>query len=113
MDNGRNNLGNLCTGHLLEKGLYDRVAHMLIGGGAHPNLHREVIGAHMDNGLRKCMVTLSERKASTQRDLFLRKSVYAMNSLLDNRGKGGGEAFNGFKDELTDWSKYRGKGLSI
>ena len=65
----------------------------------------------MDNGLRKCIVVLSERKSNTQQDRFLRKSVYAMNSLLDNRGKG--EAFNGFKDELTDWSRYKGRELSI
>ena len=95
----------------MERGLYDRVAHLLIGGGAHPNLRPEVMGAHMDNGLRKCIVALSERRSNIQQDRFLRKSVYVMDSLLDNRGKGQGEAFNGFKDELTDWSKYKGGGF--
>lgn len=111
IDKGRNNLENLWTGHLMERGLYDRVAHMVIGRGAYPNLHREVIEAHMDNGLRKSMVALSERRSNTRQDRFLRKSIYAMNSLLDKRNKG--EAFNGFSDELTDWSKYKGRGLSI
>lgn len=113
IDKDRDDLRNLWTGHLMERGLYDRVAHILIGGGAYPNLRPEVMRAHMDNGLRKSIVAASERKSSTQQDRFLRKSVYAMNSLLDNKSKGGREAFNGFKDELTDRSKYKGRGLWI
>ncbi len=112
IEKGRNVLKNLWTGHLLEKGLYDKVAFMLINEGAHPNLHREVIEQHMDNGLRKSISELTQRKANFQQNQMLRKSVYAMNSLLSDNGKEQEEVFNGFKDELTDYSKYIG-GLSI
>ena len=113
MDKRRNNLKNLWAGHLMEKGLYDKVAFMLINEGGYPNLHREVIEQHMDNGLRKSIMDLVERKANFQQDKILRKSVYAMNSLLGSRGTEKGEVFNGFKDELTDYSKYRASRLSM
>jgi hypothetical protein len=55
-----------------------------------------------------------ERKSSIEQNRLLRKGVYAISSLLGNRGKKGQEEiYNGFKDELTDWSKYKGKGISM
>jgi len=32
---------------------------------------------------------------------------------LGSRGKGQEEVYHGFKDELTDYSKFKGKGLSL
>jgi hypothetical protein len=32
---------------------------------------------------------------------------------LGDRGKEQEEVLNGFKDELTDYSKYKGRGLSM
>ncbi|MGF1558559.1 MAG: hypothetical protein ACFCUL_05660, partial [Flavobacteriaceae bacterium] len=112
VDKGSNDLKNLWAGHLMEKGLYDKVAFMLINEGAHPNLHREIIEQHMDNGLRKSISDLAERKANFQQGHLLRKSVYAMNSLLSSSTEQE-EVYNGFKDELTDYSKHKNSGLSV
>ena len=111
---GRDNLKNLWAGHLLEKELYDRIAFMLTVENVYPNLHPDRIQYHMDNGLRKSVQEAIARKSSIQQNQLLRKGVYAISSLLGNRGKKQDEAFNGFKDELTDYSKYKkSKGISL
>ncbi|MGB3145771.1 MAG: relaxase/mobilization nuclease domain-containing protein, partial [Maribacter sp.] len=53
VENGRDNLENLWAGHLMERGNYNKVAFMLTVEKILPNLHREIIQYHMDNGLRK------------------------------------------------------------
>ena len=109
LEEGRNDLKNLWAGHLLEKGLYDKVAYMLTAENVRPNLHREVIQHHMDNGLRQCLVQVSQRQSSFNRNRALRKGVYAIGSLLDGSSYKEEELFNGFKDEFTDFSKFKGK----
>ena len=113
VEESRNNLENLWAGYLMERGMYDKVAFMITAENAHPNLHREMVHHHMDNGLRDSMNVASTRQSNIQQNRLLRKRVYAISSLLGNRGKKSEEAFNGFKDELTDYSKYRGSGLSL
>ena len=113
LEEGRNDLKNLWAGHLLEKGLYDKVAYMLTAENVRPNLHREVIQHHMDNGLRQCLVQVSQRQSGFNRNRALRKGVYAIGSLLGGSSYKEEELFNGFKDEFTDWSKYKGKGISF
>ncbi|MCM4174235.1 hypothetical protein DHD32_22460 [Arenibacter sp. TNZ] len=110
---GRNHLKNLWAGHLMERGRYERVAFMLTYEKSYPNLHPEMVTYHMDNGLRKNVGDAINRRYSIQQNRLLRKGVYAISSLLGNRGKGGEEVYNGFKDELTDYSKYKGRGMSI
>ncbi len=70
---------------------------------------------HMVNGLRKSMNEAFKRQSSIQQNRLLRKGVYTISSLLGNQGKGQEKVFNGLKDELTDYSKYKGidKGLSL
>ncbi len=97
----------------MERGMYDRAAFMLTGEKVYPNLHCWQAQHHMDNGLRNSITKTLERKSTIEQNRLLRKGVYTISSLLGNRGKGQEEVFNGFKDELTDWSKYDGKGLSI
>jgi len=109
----RNNLKNLWVGHLMERGMYDKVAFMLTAEKVYPNLHREIVQHHMENGLRKSINKVSERRSSIRQNRLLRKGVYAISSLLGNRGKEQEEVYNGFKDEFTDFSKYKGRGLSI
>jgi hypothetical protein len=110
---GRNNLKNLWAGHLMERGMYDRVAFMTTKEQVYPNLHREMVQQHMENGLRKSIVEVSERQSSIQQNRLLRRGVYAISALLGNRGKGQEEVYNGFKDEMTDYSKYKSRGLSM
>ena len=93
--------------------MYDKVAFMLTIEKVYPNLHQEVVQHHMDNGLRKSINKVSERLSSIRQNRLLRKGVYAISSLLGNRGKEQEEVYNGFKDEFTDFSKYKGRGLSI
>ncbi|MDF0714560.1 relaxase/mobilization nuclease domain-containing protein [Muricauda sp. 334s03] len=112
-EEGRNDLKNLWVGHLMERGVYDKVAFILTSEKAYPNLHREIVQHHMDNGLRQSLVQVSQRQSSVQQKRLLRKGVYAVSSLLGGRGKNQDEAFNGFKDELTDWSKYKRKGVGM
>ncbi|MCM4172447.1 hypothetical protein DHD32_13215 [Arenibacter sp. TNZ] len=110
---GRDHLKNLWAGHLMERGRYDKVAFMLTFEKSYPNLHPEMVHHHMDNGLRKSVGEAIKRQSSIQQNHLLRKGVYAISSLLGNRGKGYEEVYNGFRDEMTDYSKYKGRGMSI
>ncbi|MGB3145478.1 MAG: hypothetical protein WBB24_15370, partial [Maribacter sp.] len=98
------------AGHLMERGMYNKVAFMLTAEKIFPNLHLEIIQYHMDNGLRKCLNEVVARTTNIQNNSMLRKSVYAISSLLGSRRESN-EMFNGFKDEFTDFSKYRNKGI--
>jgi hypothetical protein len=113
VEEGRNKLENLWTGHLMERGMYDKATYMITAENVRPNLHREVVHHHMDNGLRKCMNQVIQQKTSVQQNRLLKKGVYAINSLLGGSGKKTEEMYNGFKDELTDWSKYKGQGVRL
>ena len=113
VEEGRDNLKNLWAGHLMERGLYDKVAFMLTVEKVYPNLHREMVQHHMNNGLRETVNVACERQSSIKQNQVLRKGVYAISSLLGGRGKKTEEMFNGFKDEFTDFTKYRGNGFSM
>jgi len=113
LEEGRNDLTNLWAGHLMEKGLYDKVAYMLTVDNMRPNLHREVILHHMDNGLRQCLVQAFERQSSIKQNRAFRKGVYALGNLLGGSSYKEEEMFNGFKDEFTDLSKYKGNTLGF
>ncbi len=106
-EKGRGQLEHLWLSHLIEKGLYGKAAFMMVYDGMYPNLEREVMEHHMGNGLRENIVQVSKQKIKYLRASNLRKGVYAFSALL-----GGGykeeEVFNGFKDELTDFGKYKG-----
>jgi hypothetical protein len=97
----------------MERGRYDKVAFMLTYEKSYPNLHTEMVQHHMDNGLRRIVGEAIKRQSNIQQNRILRKGVYAISSLLGNRGKGHDEVYNGFKDEFTDYSKYKGRGLSM
>ncbi len=111
VEGGKNRVENLWAGHLMEKGMYDKVAFMITAEKAHPNLHRVIVEHHMDNGLRQSLVQVSQRQSSIQNNRLLRKGVYAISSLLGNRGKKSEEMYNGFKDEFTDFTKFKKKGM--
>ncbi|SNY95272.1 relaxase/mobilization nuclease domain-containing protein [Flagellimonas pacifica] len=109
LEEGRNDLKNLWAGHLMERGLYDKVAYMLTAENVRPNLYREVILHHMDNGLRPCLVQVSQRQSSIKRNRALRKGVYAIGNFLGGGSYIEKEMFNGFKDEFTDFTKFKKK----
>ena len=109
----RNKLENLWAGHLMERGMYDKVAFMLTSENVYPNLHTDIVRHHMDKGLRRTVQEAMERKSSIQQIRMLRKGVYAISSLLGGSGKKTEEVYNGFKDELTDFTKSKRKGMGM
>ncbi len=111
VEEGRNKLQNLWAGHLMERGMYDKVAFMLTVENVQPNLHRQMVLHHMDNGLRQCLVKVSQRQSSIQQNRSLRKGVYTLGNLLGGSSYKEEEMFNGFKDEFTDFTKFKKKGM--
>ena len=113
VNDGRNNLENLWAGHLMEKGIYDKVAFMLTAEKVYPNLHREMVQHHMNNGLRESVNVASTRHSNIQQNRLLRKSVYAVSSLLGGSSRKTEEVYNGFKDEFTDFTKSKRKDMGM
>ena len=112
LEQGRNNLKNLWTGYLMERGVYDKVAFMITSEKTYPNLHREMVLHHMNNGLRQSLNEVAVRTTNYQHKRMLRKGVYAISSLLGSSSSSK-EMFNGFKDEFTDFTKPKRKGKSM
>lgn len=113
VEEGRNKLENLWAGHLMERGMYDKATFMITAENVKPNLHREMVLHHMDNGLRQCLVQVTQRQSSIQRNRSLRKGVYALGNLLGGSSYKDEEMFNGFKDEFTDFTKNKRKSNGI
>ncbi|AZQ57312.1 hypothetical protein EJ994_00250 [Maribacter sp. MJ134] len=113
LEEGRSNLKNLWAGHLMERGMYDKVAFMLTAEKAYPNLHRKIVQYHMDNGLRESVNAASSRQTDIQQKRLLRKGFYAVSTLLGSRGKKTEEVYNGFNDEFTDFTKSKRKGMGM
>jgi len=67
----------------------------------------------MENGLRETLLSVSNKQVSTKQARLLKRGIYAISNLLGSKNPKEEPAFNGFKDELTDYSKYKGKGLSM
>lgn len=105
-DDGQLDLKNLWVSYLIEREVYDRAAYVMVHEGVRPNLHREALEYHMEKGLRNSIQEVSNKKINLQQAAILRKRVYAFSSLLGGKYREE-EVFNGFKDELTDYSKRR------
>lgn len=103
---GRDKLQNLWASYMIERRLYDKAAFLIVYDGIRPNLSSEVMEDHINNGLKEKILVLSKQKVNSQHKTFLRKSVYAFSALMGKTGQEE-EVFNGFRDELTDYSKYR------
>ena len=112
-EKGRAQLKNLWVSHLIEKQLYGKAAYMIVHEGVRHILHPEMMEHHLENGLRQKILEVSKQKVNFQQASILRKSVYAFSALLGGSGYKEEEVFNGFKDEFTDFSKYRSRGLFI
>jgi len=68
----------------------------------------------MDNGLRKSLNEVTVRATNFRQNRALRKGVYALGTLLGGSSYKEEEPFNGFKDELTDYSKFKkSKGITL
>ena len=112
MDEGRGQLKNLWLSYLIEKELYAKAAFMMIYDKLRPNLDKDVMEYHLEKGLRERLLQVSQRKLNSQQATILRRSAFAFSTLLGSRPYKDEEVFNGFKDELTDYSKRNGIYLS-
>lgn len=108
---GRDNLKSLWAGHLVETKQYKKAAYLFVLDGVKPNLSLQQLEHHMNNGLKEALITISQKQVNIKQARFLRKGVYAIGNLLASNSFKEEELFNGFKDEFTDYSKYRSKGL--
>jgi hypothetical protein len=106
------NLQDLWAAHLIEKGIYDKAAFLMIKNGAKPPLSSTTMAFHIEKGLGAEIVAQRELKLSSAQEQGNKRMAFKINALLSgsdkNRTK---QAYNGFKDELTDYSK--GKGMEL
>tara|TARA_R110000796_G_scaffold63858_3_gene147690 strand:+ start:11659 stop:13329 length:1671 start_codon:yes stop_codon:yes gene_type:complete len=108
LDEGRGQLKSLWLSYLIEKELYFKAAFMMIYDKLRPNLDKDVMEYHLEKGLRERLLQVSKRKLNSQQTTMLRRSAFVFSTFLGNRLYKGEEAFNGFKDEFTDYSKRKG-----
>ncbi len=110
---GRDNLKCLWASHLIENGRYTAAAYMMVLEDAKPNLPSEILKHYMENGLKEALLSVSQKQIDAKRARRLRRGIYAINRPFRNKRTKAEEVFNGFKDELTDYSKYKSRGLSM
>lgn len=110
---GRDNLNSLWAGHLVESGQYSKAAYLFVLDGVRPNLPLQQLEHHMQNGLKEALGVVSQKQVDRKQARLLRKGVYALGNLLGGISYKEEEMFNGFKDEFTDFSKYKSKGISM
>lgn len=108
---GRDNLKSLWAGHLVETKQYTKAAYLFVLDGVRPNLSLTIIEHHMEKGLKEALGTISRKQVDRKQVRLLRKRVYVLGNILGSNSFKEEEMFNGFKDEFTDYSKYRNKGL--
>ncbi len=104
---GQGQLKNLWVSYLIEKQLYQKAAFMITHDDIQPNLSAEVLKFHLDNGLRGKIHITAQQKIDSRQARLLRKSIYAFSALLGKSSYREEEVFNGFRDELTDYGKFR------
>lgn len=104
---GRDNIKNLWAGYLTEQGVYNGVAYMVANENTQLNLHKEIVQHHMENGLQKTIREAITKKSTLEHNQLIGTSTRTVVSSLEIRGEKEEEAYNGFKDELTDWRKRR------
>ncbi len=106
---GRDNLKSLWATHLIERGQYKKAAYLFVLDEVRPNLPLQQLEHHMQNGLKQALVSVSQKQVNNKQARVLRKGVYALGNILGGKGYIEEELFNGFKDEFTDFSKYKRK----
>ncbi|MCM4166582.1 hypothetical protein KCTC52924_03523 [Arenibacter antarcticus] len=111
-DKGRGEFKNLWLSCLIEKGLYRKASFMMVYDKLRPNLDKDIMEYHLEKGLREQLLDVSKQKLNSQQATILRRSAFAFSSLLGGSHYNEEEVFNGFKDELTDYSKRNGIYLS-
>jgi hypothetical protein len=110
---GRDTLKSLWAGHLVETSQYKKAAYLFVLEGVRPNLPLPQLEHHMQKGLKEALSVVSQKQVDRKQARLLRKGVYALGNLLGGSSFKEEEMFNGFKDEFTDFSKYKNNGISM
>ncbi|MDL5511074.1 hypothetical protein QSE00_04560 [Arenibacter sp. M-2] len=110
---GQDNLKGLWSAHLMERGQYKKAAYLYILEGVTPNLPLQLLEHHMENGFKEALVAVTKKRIDAEQSRLLRRGIYALGNLLASKNFKEEEVFNGFKDELTDYSKHKGRGFSM
>ncbi|MDX1326837.1 MAG: hypothetical protein R3299_03960, partial [Arenibacter sp.] len=110
---GQDNLKSLWMGHLMECGLYKQAAYSYVLDRITPNLPLELVEHHMANGFKEALVAVATARDRQIPANMLRAGWDALDTLIGPTAYKEEEAYNGFKDELTDYSKYKGNWLSM
>ncbi|NKI26555.1 relaxase/mobilization nuclease domain-containing protein [Arenibacter sp. 6A1] len=110
---GRDNLKSLWMGHLMESGYYKQVAYSYVLDRITPNLPLELVEHHMANGFKEALVAVATGRDRRAQANTLQADYNALDTLLGPTTYKEEESYNGFKDEFTDYSKYKDRGLSM
>ncbi len=110
---GQDNLKSLWMGHLMERGLYKQVAYSYVLEGVLPNLPPELVEHHMANGFKEALVAVATERDLRAQANILQAGYNALDTLMGPTTSQEEEAYNGFKDEFTDYSKYKGNWLGM
>ncbi|WP_191089052.1 hypothetical protein, partial [Arenibacter lacus] len=110
---GQDNLKSLWMGHLMERGLYKQAAYSYVLDRITPNLPPELVDHHMANGFKEALVAVATERDRQIQANMLQAGYNALETLMDPTTSQEEEAYNGFKDELTDYSKYKGNWLGM
>jgi hypothetical protein len=110
---GQDNLKSLWSAQLMERGQYQKAAYLYILEGVTPNLPLQLLEHHMENGFKEALVAVTKKRIDAEQSRLLRRGIYALGNLLASKNFKEEEVFNGFKDELTDYSKHKGRGFSM
>ncbi|MCG2462668.1 relaxase/mobilization nuclease domain-containing protein [Flavobacteriaceae bacterium F89] len=109
----QDNLKSLWSAHLMERWQYKKAAYLYILEGVTPNLPLQIMEHHMENGFKEALLAVSKKRIDAEQGRILRRGIYALSNLFTSKIPKEEEPFNGFKDEMTDWSKYERRGLWI
>ncbi len=110
---GQDNLKRLWSAHLMERGQYQKAAYLYVLEGVTPNLPLQIMEHHMESGFKEALIAVSKKQVDAEQSSILRRGMYTLSNLLGSTSPKEEEAYNGFKDEMTDWSKYKRRGLTI
>ncbi len=100
-------------GHLMDRGLYKQAAYSYVLEGVLPNLPSELVEHHMANGFKEALVAVATERDRRAQARMLQTGWNALDTLMGPTTSQEEEAYNGFRDELTDYSKYKGNWFSM
>ena len=98
---------------LMERGLYKQAAYSYVMNRITPNLPFELVEHHRANGFKEALVAVATERDRRAQANMLRAGWEALDMLIGPTTYKEEEAYNGFKDELTDYSKYKGNWLGM